>query len=588
MRRLALAALILPAFAIALAGETPAQKSSRDWKKLEAPGLTVMGNAGADELRRTATAVLRFRAAMRSLLPFIRLDPPAPTVAVVFRDDNAMTPFKPRDRGKPMNMVAAYFTPQPDVNYIVMAVGRREFTYQVVFHEYTHLLVNQNISRLPLWLNEGFADFFSTFDGSEVDRRLIVGRPLDRYVGLLVGRFPPVPMSTFIDPKSMRDLYRDDVTTARFYAESWALVHYLMLADNATHRAALGAFMSALQNGDPADQTFKRVFGPDLTTLDTALNKYLGLMKLPAIQVNAPEVQVTADATAMTEADAEQLQGDLQVRMTAFEEADKHLDKALAIDRQHVQARLSRARGLIAQERAADALDILSAPDLTAGDDFASGYLRSEADLDLRHYDAAERGYRHAVEQRPDFAFGYYGLSLAQLGLGRPEAAATFTRVMQLSPSPGWYLTRLLQSQRLGLDRFAISDATNFVEQSGWSNTSSPYAMYIAAIAYLRRGEKDKAAEVLEAVRSHVPAVSWQADITAFLDGKTKAQALMTKATSPGLLTEAHAYIGIKAHIDGDLRTAYQQLEWVRDSGVRSYTEYRLALGELDRMDRVH
>ncbi len=100
----------------------------------------------------------------------------------------------------------------PDVNYIVLSIGRREFTYQVVFHEYTHLLVNQNISRLPLWLNEGFADFFSTFDGSEVDSRLIVGRPLDRYVGLLVGRAPPVPMSAFIDPASMRDLYRDDLT----------------------------------------------------------------------------------------------------------------------------------------------------------------------------------------------------------------------------------------------------------------------------------------------------------------------------------------------------------------------------------------
>jgi hypothetical protein len=45
-----------------------------------------------------------------------------------------------------------------------------------------------------------------------------------------------------------------------------------MLADNGAHQAALGAFMSALQNGDPADQVFKRVFGPDLTTLDTALN----------------------------------------------------------------------------------------------------------------------------------------------------------------------------------------------------------------------------------------------------------------------------------------------------------------------------
>src|SRR4249919_1193081 len=101
MRRFALAVLILPAFAIALVGQAaPPQKSSRDWKRLEAPGLTVMGNAGADELRRTATSILRFRAAMRSLLPFVRLDPPAPTVAVVFRDNNAMTPFKPRDRGK--------------------------------------------------------------------------------------------------------------------------------------------------------------------------------------------------------------------------------------------------------------------------------------------------------------------------------------------------------------------------------------------------------------------------------------------------------------------------------------------------------
>jgi lipoprotein NlpI len=302
--------------------------------------------------------------------------------------------------------------------------------------------------------------------------------------------------------------------------------------------------------------------------------------------VNAPDIQVTADATSMTEADAEQLQGDLQVRTAAFEEADKHLEKALAIDRQHVQARLSRARGLLAQERAADALDILSAPDL-AGDDFASGYLRAEADLDLRHYEAAERGYRHAVHVRPDFAFGYYGLSLAQLGLDGPDAAATFTRVMQLSPSPNWYLTRLLDSQRLGLDRFAISDATNFVDQSGWTNTSSPYAMYIAAITHLRRNEKDKAAEVLEAIRSHVAPASWQADIASFLEGKTTGQALVLKTTSPGPLTEAHAYIGIKAHLDGDLRSAYQHLEWVRDKGVHSYTEYRLALGELDRMDRV-
>ena len=55
---------------------------------------------------------------------------------------------------------------------------------------------------------------------------------------------------------------------------------------------------------------------------------------------------------------------------------------------------------------------------------------------------------------------------------------------------------------------------------------------------------------------------------------------------SAQLLTEAHAYIGIKAHIDGDRATALQHLQWVKDKGLHNYTEYGLALGELDRIDR--
>ena len=57
--------------------------------------------------------------------------------------------------------------------------------------------------------------------------------------------------------------------------------------------------------------------------------------------------------------------------------------------------------------------------------------------------------------------------------------------------------------------------------------------------------------------------------------------------TSPEeLLTEAHAYIGIKANIDGDLATALPHLQWVKEKGRREYTEYGLALGELDRIER--
>ena len=145
---------------------------SRDWKRLRTPSLTVVGNAGAGELRRVATEIERFRLALGAFAPAMRLDSPLPTTVVVFSDDRAFMPFKPRERGRPMPFVAGYFSPLPEEHRIVMSgTGRREFTFYVIFHEYTHLLVNQNVRRLPLWLHEGLAEFYSTFSGSEQDGR---------------------------------------------------------------------------------------------------------------------------------------------------------------------------------------------------------------------------------------------------------------------------------------------------------------------------------------------------------------------------------------------------------------------------------
>jgi len=98
---------------------------------------------------------------------------------------------------------------------------------------------------------------------------------------------------------------------------------------------------------------------------------------------------------------------------------------------------------------------------------------------------------------------------------------------------------------------------------------------------------EEKANEVLESIRTHVEPASWQASVAMFLEGKLTADALLAKASPDPLLTEAHAYIGIKAHLDGDVETAKKHLEWVRDKGRHEYTEYRLALGELDRINRT-
>jgi hypothetical protein len=156
----------------------------------------------------------------------------------------------------------------------------------------------------------------------------------------------------------------------------------------------------------------------------------------------------------------------------------------------------------------------------------------------------------------PDAPWPYYGLSVSQLALGHVETSASFSRCLQILPDPGWYFSSLHEAQRLGIDTFAVSHSVNFVKQAGWQNSSSPYVMYIAALASMRKKLPDQAAEFLRDIDAHVEAGSWQAAIVAFLAGRLTPEAFLAKASPKELLTEAHAYIGIKANIEGDRETA--------------------------------
>ena len=148
----------------------------------------------------------------------------------------------------------------------------------------------------------------------------------------------------------------------KFYAQSWALTHYLFFGDKGAHEPQLRAFMQGLQTGDPPDVVFKRVFGEDLGPLDGALRQYVNLMQLPAIRLKLPLVDLPNDASPLTQADAEQIQADLLERQGAFDESNEHLERALLLNPDSVSAQLTKARSLVAQDKADDALAVLASP----------------------------------------------------------------------------------------------------------------------------------------------------------------------------------------------------------------------------------
>jgi len=141
---------------------------------------------------------------------------------------------------------------------------------------------------------------------------------------------------------------------------------------------------------------------------------------------------------------------------------------------------------------------------------------------------------------------------------------------------------------RLALDQFIVSDSLNILRQMGSEGGDTTYVTLPAVIAHLRAGARDAALELLADIERGVEADSWPAALVAVMRGTMAADALIAKAKrDEGLLTEAHAYIGILASIAGRRDEALQHLEWVKVNGRKDYIEYGFALGELRRLERA-
>lgn len=78
-----------------------------------------------------------------------------------------------------------------------------------------------------MWLNEGLAEFFSTFQYEK--GRAIIGRPLEAQL-IFLNQVAWLPLQAVLAAKMDSPEYNEDFRNSVFYAQAWALVHYLLCA----------------------------------------------------------------------------------------------------------------------------------------------------------------------------------------------------------------------------------------------------------------------------------------------------------------------------------------------------------------------
>ena len=434
------------------------------WLRLETPDFTLFSNAGETPTRRLATDLQRLRAALVGLDPDIKLSAPSPTFLYLFRDGHSLSPYRLIYQGKPMD-VGGYFLARPEANYVAINADPRGDARAIVYHEYLHYVLRNNYPGLPLWLHEGLAELYSTFEADGTGAR--IGLPVGEHLRWLQ-RNPPLPLAELFAVDAKSKDYNEGMRRGVFYAQSWALAHYLLVGTDARREPVL-RYLRTFAQGKPSGEAFQAAFGGEL---ERELRAYVSHKVFRYDQIPAEATpQMDVRTSPLSRADLLAGLGMLLsfLDRSRWTEAEEHLKAALAAQPDHAPALAG--------------LGVLA--DLSGRRDEAGSWL--------------EKAARAAPG---DFLIQYrYGtnrLALAPDAAALRQAREALSRAVALRPDYADAWARL--GYALSFEMPLPPDALKAYETAHRLMPSSPEIAYNLMLARLRSGQAREAEELIDRV----------------------------------------------------------------------------------------
>ena len=544
-RRIALLGLLAFASAAAPAiPSTPPASSGEGWIRLDTPNLTIFSNAPAERTLDVGRNLERFRHLLATLATDLHIHSPLPTTIYVFRDEDAFRPYKPRrpvSPGTPLSL-AGYFVKHRDGNYIGINAGAQDDPWPIVYHEYFHYFLNNNFSDIPLWFGEGIAEAFSTVRFKE--GAVSIGRPIGPHLRWLRSH-PLIPLKElFAIDTSSRD-YNEGARLGTFYAESWALVHYLMWGRPGASDTGV-RFLRDLKRGGSLADALRPLLGDDPGALQERLSVYM-MEWLPRSELEhaSPDLADIGRVAAIGRDEALYRLGDylLHTEPAHAEAAAAHLTEALRLNPRHARAHAALAQVRSQQGRHDEAFaGFETALRIAPADDWTS-LLYAHALLEKAFPEGISR---HALTDEPP----------AQLA----RARELFQRSTKSNPDIGEAWAGLGLACVLGRSDLAIG--IEALEKARRLLPAREDVVVNLATLYARSGDRDRARELVGRIllRSADPAMRAAGNEVLFR-GDMEAAAALIQAGKPeegiGLMKSLRDRTpdpALRSEVEGQLR----------------------------------
>lgn len=307
------------------------------WLEVCSPHFIVVTNSSEKQGRRIADQFERMRSVFHVAFPKLQIDPSAPIIVLAIKDEKDFRALEPEAYlAKGSLKLGGLFLPAPDKNFVLMRLDAQgEHPYSVIYHEYTHLLTRK-AEWMPLWMNEGLAEYYENTDIQENSVSLGQASPQD-IAWLRQNQLLPLPTLFAVDHNS--PFYHEEKKGTIFYAESWALMHYLITNDRLQKTTRVADYANLLAQNVDSVTAATKAFG-DLNQLRSALDEYIRGDRFHYIKM---EVSTGVDESSLkvqplTPSEADALRADFLAYNQRFSDAQSIVDRVLKADPTNVSA----------------------------------------------------------------------------------------------------------------------------------------------------------------------------------------------------------------------------------------------------------